>query len=638
MRRVALGRRALPVGRITGIGAMRKLHPGLVVLAALAAGGWQTLDRPPSEAVTIDLVALDPTGRVVQNLGTDDFLVTESGTPQSVEAVQLVSLPAAKRSAAASSLRSTTSAEEVSSSDAGHDASRLIAIYLDEYHVTAGVNADRVRRELLDFVRAVLDPDDLLVVLKPLDPLVSIRLTRDRAAALRSIESFDPRRGAYAARSAFEEEFIAARPERVEAARSQIAVSAVNALATHLGMLGSGRKTLLLVTEGLGAGPRRRGDEPLPTTQTVVRAANRARVSIYPIDPSLASGSSSPGPPADERTVERRAADRQSLDALAKETGGALFTNLSEGLRRALADSSTYYLLTFTSPTLRRDGRFHAVTVRAADPRLSVRARSGYVARAPVEVAEPAGARRDNGLPPLTLRASRLIRPWFGTARGPEGRTRVTFVWEPAPRVHGERGRELPSRVTLSVFDGGGVRLFEGAVRPVGASLFGATEDTRAVFESAPGRLRVEMSIQDAAMRRLDSDVRELVVGRFPGPIAFGTAQVFRARSAREVRVITEDANPVPVASRQFSRADRLILRVPVYVAAGAATPAVSARLVSGFGSTMRELPVDRGPGIDIHQIDVSLAGLAPGDYAVDLRVQHPEGVARDTVAFRVTP
>jgi VWFA-related protein len=635
---LAEGRPARPVGRIAGVGTVRRLHRALLVVAALAAGGWQTLDRAPTESVTIDLVAVDPAGRVVENLGPADFIVTEGGTPQSVQAVRLVTLPAAGAPAASAS-PSTTSSEEALASDAGRDASRQVAIYLDEYHVTAGEHADRVQRELLGFVRAALDPDDLLVVLKPLDPLVSIRLTRDRASALRAIETFDPRRGDYAARSAFEEEFIAARPERIEAARSQIAVSAVHALATHLGTLGSGRKTLLLVTEGLGAGPRRRGDEPLPTIQTVVRTANRARVSIYPIDPSLASGSPFANlPPADERIVERRAADRQLLDAVAKDTGGALITNLGEGLSRALADSSAYYLLTFTSPALRRDGRFHAVTVRAANPRLTVRARSGYVARAPVELAERAGVRRESALPALTLRASRLIRPWFGTARGSDGRTRVTFVWEPAPRVPGERGRDVPSQVSLSVFDEGGVRLFERAVRPVGASLFGATDDARAVFESAPGRLRVEMSIQDAAMRRLDSDVRELTVGRFPGPVALGTAQVFRARSAREVRAITDEADPVPVASRQFSRADRLILRVPVYVSAGAPAPSLSARLVSGFGSTMRELKVDRAPAIDTHQVDVSLAGLAPGDYAVDLRAQHPDGTARDTVTFRVTP
>ncbi len=637
MRCVAPGRRALPAGRIVGIGAMGRLHHGLVVLAALAAGGWQPPERLPAEAVTIDVVALDPTGRVMENLGANDFVVTEGGIPQSLEAVRLVRLPAARPPAPSPSR--STAAEEVSASDDGRDASRLIAIYLDEYHVTAGVNADRVRKELLEFVRAVLDPGDLLVVLKPLDPLVSIRLSRDRASALRAIDSFDPRRGDYAARSAFEAEFIAARPERIEAARSQIAVSAVNALATHLGTLGSGRKTLLLVTEGIGAGPRRRGDEPLPTIQTVVRAANRARVSIYPIDPSLASASPSPGPPpADTRAADRRAADAQALEELAKDTGGALITNPGEGLSRALAESSTYYLLTFTSPTLRRDGRFHPVSVRAANPKLSIRARSGYVARAPVEVAATPGSRREPAIPPLTLRASRLIRPWFGTARGSDGRTRITFVWEPAPQVAGERGREAPSRVSLSVFDGGGKRLFEGAIRPVGASLFGATEDTRAVFESAPGRLRVEMSIQDAASRRLDSDVRELMVGRFPGPVAFGTVQVFRARSAREVRVITDDANPVPVASRQFSRTDRLILRLPVYVSGAASPPAVSARLVSGFGSTMRELRVDRALGTDTHQIEVSLAGLASGDYAVDLRAKHPAGTARDIVAFRVTP
>ena len=45
------------------------------------------------------------------------------------------------------------------------------------------------------------------------------------------------------------------------------------------------RKTLLVVSEGLDDAPRRRGQEHLATIESVVRSANRANVSIYPIDP-----------------------------------------------------------------------------------------------------------------------------------------------------------------------------------------------------------------------------------------------------------------------------------------------------------------------------------------------------------------
>src|SRR3954467_17185 len=97
------------------------------------------------------------------------------------------------------------------------------------------------------------------------------------------------------------------------------------------------------------------------------------------------------------------------------------------------------------------------------------------------------------------------------------------------------------------------------------------------------------MKTEEAGARGLDTDVRDLVVGAFSDPVTIGTAQVFRARSAREYREIVADPAAAPVAARQFSRADRLLIRVPVY--ASGVSPSVSARLVSRFGSALRDLP-----------------------------------------------
>ena len=63
----------------------------------------------------------------------------------------------------------------------------------------------------------------------------------------------------------------------------------------------------------------------------------------------------------------------------------------------------------------------------------------------------------------------------------------------------------------------------------------------------------------------LDEDVRQLQVSPLGGPIAFGTAQVFRARNAREFRELSANPEAVPVVARDFSRTDRLLIRVPVY-------------------------------------------------------------------------
>src|SRR5262249_55943308 len=154
-----------------------------------------------------------------------------------------------------------------------------------EYHVDAGENTDRVRHALLQFVDRELTPADLAVVLKPLDSLMTIRVTHDRQTIRQSIESFDGRRGDYAPRNAYERNYIAGTPARIEAARTQVALSAINALAVHIGSLTDRRKTLVVAAEGIGRVDRRRGQEYLPTLDTIIRSANKSNVAIYPLDP-----------------------------------------------------------------------------------------------------------------------------------------------------------------------------------------------------------------------------------------------------------------------------------------------------------------------------------------------------------------
>ena len=48
---------------------------------------------------------------------------------------------------------------------------RLIALYLDEYHVSAGESTERVRAAVSRFIDEQVRPGDLLVVMKPLDHL-----------------------------------------------------------------------------------------------------------------------------------------------------------------------------------------------------------------------------------------------------------------------------------------------------------------------------------------------------------------------------------------------------------------------------------------------------------------------------------
>lgn len=588
---------------------------GLVLALSFGVGapGQAPAAVPPVPSpVRLDVVVTDAGGRRVSTLTAADFTVTEAGERRPVDGARFVApVPAASPGSAASE--------------------RLFAILLDDFHVSAGAAAERIRAELVRFVRDDLGPLDRVVVLRPLDSLLAIALSTDKTAALAAIAAFEPRRGDFTPRSDFERTFIAESPARVAATRARIVTSAMNALALHLGQFPNARKSLIVVSEGFAAAPRRDAHVD-PTLRSVVATANRANVAIYTMNPLPADASQ----PTDGAEAQRR----DALRALAADTGGLNFESVDDprpALRAVQADAEGFYVVTFTPPA-DQDGRLEAIDVAVAGRGLTVRAPRAYGRPArPRPVSPPLASFLSAYSARFPRHASPLIRPWFGLTRGDGGQARINFVWEPSPRVPGDRSSAgPPARIAMVVTTLDGEPVFDGVVLPATGSITGRGEGMRAVFDAPAGRLLVQMSIMDLSNRVLDRDVRDVVVGGFPGPVSLGTAEIFRARTAREIEALLADPDAVPVAARQFSRRERLIVRVPVY---GAGTPSVSAKLVSAFGSVMREtaataLPAQR----ELYQVDFALSPFAPGHYTIDIEAHTAEGTASDRLAVRITP
>jgi hypothetical protein len=149
------------------------------------------------------------------------------------------------------------------------------------------------------------------------------------------------------------------------------------------------------------------------------------------------------------------------------------------------------------------------------------------------------------------------------------------------------------------------------------------------------------MTLHAGASDPLDTDYRSLSVPDLRVTKAtIATPQVFRARTARGFSELSTEADPVPVASRRFSRAERLLLRVPVYGPDGSA-PVLSALLLNRGGDRMRELPVlSTDPASGVFQFDLPLSSLAPGEYQVQLTATIPGANAsdvRETLTLNVT-
>src|SRR5262249_48390045 len=334
---------------------------------------------------------------------------------------------------------------------------------------------------------------------------------------------------------------------------------------------------------------------------------------------------------------------REVLRSLADATSGRTIANSGDdaGLKRALNESRGYYELTL-SKDVSHDGHFHTVDVTLRRSGLTAPARKGYWAASDRDPSSLRAAFASSAIPvgaQIARRPSPLIRPWFGISKTADGQTEVSFVWEPSPRVPGDRNPPPAlAQIGLSVMTLEGTPVYKGIVLPATAGETDALSgQSRASFVSPAGRLVVQMAIEDVTSRVVDHDVRDLLVKGFPGPVSMGSPEVMRARTAREYDALAADPDATPVASRQFSRAERLLVRIPVF--STGEKPTVSARLVTSFGSAMRNLVVVPTPSRpNEYQVDVPLAALANGSYTVEWTARTAEGEIHDRVAFRVTP
>ncbi len=625
--------------RISRFGVRAALASIVLPAAVVAVSGQRTAALP--EPVRLDVVVTDSRGRIVTDLRRGDFEIFEGDVQRPVEDARFVPAvppaPASGTTARQSLQEIATRRDEQEA--AAEDGARLFGIFLDEYHVTSGGGAGRARDELAAFVRS-LGPRDLVAVFRPLDSVLTIRMMRDHEAAARAVEEFDPRRGVLEPRNAFEQYFIAGGSDRIESVRVQISTSGISALAAHLAGLGAGPKALILLSEGFDRGSARRRGDDLPTINSVLRVAARTGVAIYAIDPRVwdevpppplvADAAADPGAPEDHRRL---------LVALATDTGGAAIlqpADLSTVWPRLTADLPGHYVVTFRGAD---DGNFHPVAVRVRRQGLAAATRHGYWATSPAERAAAgllAEDRAPRPPPEPARRASPLIRPWFGLTRGDDGRTRVRFVWEPAPRVPGQRTRaQPPARVTMKATQADGTAVFEGVVGAATPSAPATGDPLQAVFDAAPGRLLIQMTIENAVAQVLDVDVRDVSVSALNTQVGLGTPQVWRARNAREFRVIDEHPEAAPSATREFSRTERLLVRVPAF---GTEAPQVSARLLSRQGTPIREIPLTTEGDGTTRRLDLPLAGFAVGDYAIEFLARGQGRDVREALRFRVGP
>jgi len=635
--------------------------------------------------IRVDAIVTDENGNHVADLDISDFEIYEDGEIQSVETFDLVEISAVPEPGARPPTQ-LSNRNDVEREAARSDV-RVFVIFFDDYHVRFE-NAQRASLQMTEFLQNNLQPNDLVAVMYPLTPVTDLQFTRNHRSVVLQVEEFLGRKYDYEPRNTFEQQYSNYPMETVELIRNQVSLTALNGLMVRLGGLREARKSVLLISEGFtnyvppqlrdqggsfnparfdpiaAESPYEQTQQLFADTEILMRlrelfqTANRFNTSIYSLDPrGLSVGEYDLSQPdIANRTNQRVLRTTQgTLRILAEQTDGRAIVNqndLVSGLQQMMRDSSAYYLLGYTSSRSLTDGRFHEIEVRVKRDDVQVRNRKGYWALTERDVERALSVEEEAPPRAVDLALSALaaplrghtIRTWVGTSRGENGRTLVTFAWEP---TEGRSGVDEPSRVLLTATGHDGGAFYRGRVpassMSAGRGLSGVTNSTEAgvtmaTFEAEPGGMQLRVAVEGENGEILDRDRDEIDVPDFTGAsLELSTPAFFRARNALHWRKLVEDWDAVPSVSRDFRRTERLLLRFETY-APGVTVPSVEAWLLNRGGDQMYPLIVQSDGDGRRQQVDIRPVGLPPGEYVVELKATALDEEIIRLVAFRLGP
>ena len=370
----------------------------------------------------------------------------------------------------------------------------------------------------------------------------------------------------------------------------------------------------------------------------IVDEANRANASFYPVDPrglpvfDNPIGPEAPPPPSVDRAILRERLE--SMHDLALATDGIAVLNnndLDTGLRRIGDDLTSYYLLGYYSTNAKLDGKFRRIEVRVKQPGVEVRARRGYRAPTAGEVAE---ARTASEAPEASAPSAFDAALATLSRIRPDARFRInaaayasdggTTIW-----VAGELPRGSSRTDDFA----------QGATADIEVKAGSASASTRVTLKPGERGFLTTLTLSAAGAREVQ--VRARLSGE--GIMVPATDAVDAGLGPGVAQPLVYRRGPstgnkvVPAADFLFSRTERIRLEVPI---AGDAQ-AGAGRVLDRAGQPL-PIPVkvgqrtDDATGQQWMTADITLASLAPGDYAIEMTTSAAGTTHRIVTAVRV--
>ncbi len=593
----------------------------LALLLTVGVAAQEPAQRPIFRAGT-DLVRVDVTvtarNEPVADLKLEDFELTEDGVAQTVETIEFIKVDGTRTSNLDEPLEIRS--KEHALLEAAREDVRLFAIFLDDYHISKRPEITMPLRDVLTRFINQLGPNDLVALMEPLTTLYDLKYTRNKAELLARVRNFEGRYGeSFPVKSAIEEAQLSQR--NWMELRSGVTLSALKALATQMGGLRDGRKSILFFSQGPGVRPG--GPNDLLMKEIDV-AANRGNVSIHVIDPRPLGSVGFGGD-----VVLRR---------LAEDTGGRAIVNTNnatEQLKEVMSDASAYYLIGYTPTRRTNDGKFHEIKVRVKRRGVDVTARRGYWSASEKELTAAADAAATPVNTALTTALSALsesanareVSVWSGFARGEGDRTRAMFAWEANPTAFASK----PARLEIQPIDDAGK---ESMPAQVIASTPGELP-LMARFDLAAGRQPLRFTVLAANGDVLDRWIQaQPIPDLSKQPLVLATPKILRGRNLVEFRAIEANPSASPTAATRFGPTDRVLIEIECQAEAGL-TPQVKVDLLNAKGDLLRTLD---GPPLTNGKLRLPLpvGSLANSTYVLRVEATAGEQSAQQWVAFRV--
>ena len=585
---------------------------------ALDAQQQPPVFRSKVEVVQLDVSVLDNRRRPVRGLTQEDFTILEDGKPRKI--VGFTAFDIGDEGAAVSGWMRDV--PDVTTNDL--EDSRLFVIVMDDGLIPQDPFAIKSSRDIARSIIDKLAPDDLAAVVFTGDNRKSQDFTKDKTKLIAAIDNFNPGLAGYMfGLGALTMEPARGRgeaagggppikPVDVDLWFYQSAIRTLSSVADFLIAAPGRRKALMWISPGVpldiancvpidprsptppicvpGGLPPAEAVELTQRTDAIFRMAQRANVTIYPIDPTGLGGMANyivSRIGVINRPVANHKATMQQdfLVAAAANTGGRTVLNINEfepGIRDIFAENASYYLIAFEPGNTEADGKLHRIQVKVNREDVEIRTRSGYYAPKPEEPKtrkaeaspESAALAKSIGglLPTSDLPMKVVLAPFAVPGRRQATVAIVLGVKEPVPEAAAKGRIDATTELQISAFtpegDPRGTQRHTAKVTLRAGSGGDAEYEVLGKIDLPAGRYRLRLAAHSVASKKDGSVFADVIVPDYSNLPVSASPIVLAATPAKASapKDLLKSVLPfVPTAGREFTITDRVTAFLRLY-------------------------------------------------------------------------